>query len=369
MWQAFREAEISHLTRIGVGRKIIPTGLRDHANVPNRVVLAYERQKRKVSQNPYIFRTYKNLHRSEDKEEILDRNPGLAHDIPIWQVARATSAAPTYFEPLKTGDHEYLDGGMGANNPCEEIQGEVWRMNNNSKNCVRVILSIGTGRNNMVPFGGQGLSRYWHLFKWAQKRVTDSQEPHVRMKARAKRENFTYFRLNVEQGLDKIKLDEWRVKGELRTTVGRAVNRLRSLRKSSPHTRNSNKVRSDENSTAEKADCLPPKNKTLDSIRTNTNSYLAREDVKKWLRDCAEILVKIRRGRAEQDRQRWERACFGAWYQCRVPGCQRGEKEYDSPEALMSHLKSKHSASFSGANGWDEAKLNETVDKFKILVR
>jgi patatin-like phospholipase/acyl hydrolase len=38
-------------------------------------------------------------------------------DIKIWEAARATSAAPMYFKPMKVGDYELIDGGLGANNP------------------------------------------------------------------------------------------------------------------------------------------------------------------------------------------------------------------------------------------------------------
>lgn len=37
--------------------------------------------------------------------------------IEVWRAARATSAAPTYFESVKAGDEELVDGGLGANNP------------------------------------------------------------------------------------------------------------------------------------------------------------------------------------------------------------------------------------------------------------
>ena len=39
-----------------------------------------------------------------------------ADDIPVWKVARYTSAAPTYF----TECDEYVDGGLMANNPSHE---------------------------------------------------------------------------------------------------------------------------------------------------------------------------------------------------------------------------------------------------------
>ena len=64
-------------------------------------------------------------------------------DPPAWQVAAATSAAPTYFEPARVDgvDGEWLDGGVGANDPTpfaialalDERPEEVF------------VLSIGTG--------------------------------------------------------------------------------------------------------------------------------------------------------------------------------------------------------------------------------
>jgi patatin-like phospholipase/acyl hydrolase len=41
----------------------------------------------------------------------------------IWEVARATSAAASFFDPIKIGSHgtKFLDGGTGANNPIYEM--------------------------------------------------------------------------------------------------------------------------------------------------------------------------------------------------------------------------------------------------------
>ena len=43
----------------------------------------------------------------------------------IWQVARATSAAPTFFVPIEIGDVLYGDGGTGWNNPTKEAISEA----------------------------------------------------------------------------------------------------------------------------------------------------------------------------------------------------------------------------------------------------
>ena len=58
------------------------------------------------NREPAFLRSYKNTH-----------SPSLLPDIKIWEAARATSAAPSYFPSLKVGGYELVDGGLGANNP------------------------------------------------------------------------------------------------------------------------------------------------------------------------------------------------------------------------------------------------------------
>jgi len=55
---------------------------------------------------PVFLRSYKNpLEMSE------------LPNIKIWEAARATSAAPTYFTPMTVGNTTFVDGGLQANNP------------------------------------------------------------------------------------------------------------------------------------------------------------------------------------------------------------------------------------------------------------
>ena len=48
---------------------------------------------------------------------INDKHKSLIPDIKIWEAARATSAAPSYFAPVVVGKYKLIDGGLGANNP------------------------------------------------------------------------------------------------------------------------------------------------------------------------------------------------------------------------------------------------------------
>lgn len=306
------------------------------------MVIAFQEQRLSGMGLPYLFRTYDNLHKSEDAElQKWDRNPAQAHDIPIWQVARATAAAPTYFKPMVIDGLEYLDGGFGANNPCLEAYDEVKKMNNNAKRCVQYILSVGTGKNNEISrFKGDGIHRYLNYNNFARKWATNSEGIHEKIdKARCdleKSDAFEYCRLNVEEGLGRMRLDEWCTRPSFRSKAG-------------------------------------ARNKTLETIRKHTENYLANEKVQKNIKKCAKVLVEIRRERAESNPQRWERACFGAWYQCRVPGCPRGEKKYHQQKDIQKHLLHKHREIFGRSiDDTYEIERNElelVVNKCRIVIR
>ena len=345
----------------------------------------------------------------------------MAHDIPIWQVARATSAAPTYFKPPIIDGLEYVDGGFGANNPCVEIYEEVRKMNNDSKKSASTILSIGTGKNNETRrFKGTGFQRYLNYLNFARKWASDSEQTHLAMLKAKKEINFKYFRLNVEEGLDMMKLDEWRARGPVRTKLGEYIGAFRSPPRKDQHkddTTGGTSIASDPRGILlkEKHDGLPngsgtvheiedgdldhagqeakeeakeqasarefdsyadntkipkwfqPKNLTLESIRKYTEDYLRRPETVRMIKQCAKLLVDGRRGRAKSNPQRWERACFGTWYQCRESECPRGEKEYEERGQLRRHLLDKHKAKFTGGIE-GKPKLDEALDACKIVV-
>ncbi|CAO2648169.1 Nn.00g090910.m01.CDS01 [Neocucurbitaria sp. VM-36] len=65
-------------------------------------------------------------------------------DMKLWEAARATSAAPMYFAPMKVGDYELVDGGLGANNPLGWLWTEVLGVFGPARS-TDCFLSIGTG--------------------------------------------------------------------------------------------------------------------------------------------------------------------------------------------------------------------------------
>ncbi|KAL9099785.1 MAG: hypothetical protein Q9163_004758 [Psora crenata] len=377
------------------------------------VVIAFQEQIDGLTERPYLFRTYKNLRKGATKEEKkIDRNPGPAHDIPIWQVARATSAAPTYFKEAKIEGRKYLDGGFGANNPCREIYNEVRKMNNYNENCASTIISIGTGKNKKKRMASAkgikevfraGLGKFIDYENFARRWAADSETVHEDMISRGAAPNstFKYFRFNVEHGLDSMKLDDWRTRGRLRVGLGRCIGKTRSgwprskendvplddlsgkraVNGYASHHNNqkpgSSETHQDPPILVDAEASMPsnkiprwfqPRNNTLESIRSCTQAYLDEEDTKNGIAECARILVDGRRGRALADPHRWERACFGAWYQCSISGCQRGEKEYRERHNLERHMLDKHRDIHGKHDEEARKRLEKALDLCKVVV-
>ena len=104
------------------------------------------------------------------KSCIAKTNP--AYDFAIKDVARATSAAPTYFEPhqiLTASGRDYyalIDGGMFANNPAACALVEAMKCFHHAGEEEIVMVSLGTGaRISSIPFSK---ARFWGLAQWAK---------------------------------------------------------------------------------------------------------------------------------------------------------------------------------------------------------
>lgn len=87
------------------------------------------------------------------------------YDFPLWEVARATSAAPTYFEPWRVTDvagarsYPLVDGGIYANNPAMCAVAEAG-------SAARIVASLGTG-SQIRPYSYER-ARGWGQLEWAR---------------------------------------------------------------------------------------------------------------------------------------------------------------------------------------------------------
>lgn len=152
------------------------------------VVLAITKDN--VDARPTLFKTYDGTKSFED--------------CTIWQVARATSAATTFFKSIKCGrdEIEFIDAGFGYNNPCEVLIEEAKKTFPAAGEMQ--ILSIGTGLGDVVTIKDNRFSILNALKKMASssKQVADRLSDEYG-------NDCIYFRFNVDRGLQDITLADW----------------------------------------------------------------------------------------------------------------------------------------------------------------
>ena len=88
------------------------------------------------------------------------------HDLPMWMAGRATSAAPTYFEPARLQaqkERVMLDGGVFANNPAMCAFAEVVK---HRRTFDMQMLSLGTGTSTRAMAHHE--VKDWGLAQWAR---------------------------------------------------------------------------------------------------------------------------------------------------------------------------------------------------------
>ncbi len=116
---------------------------------PRAMAIAYDT----VTRNPLFFKSYKPEHA----------------DIPLWEVCRAATAAPTYFPAhLATVERRrraLIDGGVVANNPTACAVAEAVRLNGDASLAGIVLLSVGTGQTTR-PISEREATT-WGPLEWA----------------------------------------------------------------------------------------------------------------------------------------------------------------------------------------------------------
>jgi predicted acylesterase/phospholipase RssA len=158
----------------------------------------------------------------DTKDIVRLRSYGLPHEpnirATICQAALATSAATTFFDPVSIGNRSFADGGLGANNPVDEVEGEasnIWCSDNGDlKPLVKCFVSIGTGNPGKKAFKD---SMAGFLSETVVQIATETENAGKRFIARwaGHFDEKRYFRFNVEQGLQDIGLDEYKKKGAM----------------------------------------------------------------------------------------------------------------------------------------------------------
>jgi patatin-like phospholipase/acyl hydrolase len=105
------------------------------------------------------------------KPEIFKSNKADHQMLKLWEIAKASSSAPSYFPAhiLEYGGtkHPLVDGGVVANNPtaCAIAEGLVLNRSGGAKAEDFVVASFGTGQNTR-PIGIDD-ARTWGALQWA----------------------------------------------------------------------------------------------------------------------------------------------------------------------------------------------------------
>ncbi|MCJ1398485.1 hypothetical protein MMC11_001685 [Xylographa trunciseda] len=231
-----------------------------------------------------------------------------AQEFEIWEVARAATAAPFYFEQLKierpaSRKHMlFTDGGFDyTNNPTKEGIREIREAY--GIQATGAVISIGTARRD-EPSRRKGLFPIISRVKGIVNKATDPEGVHRDVQRDSEREGaeFWYRRLN-DAGALKIDLDEWKPKNHRFSRSGAAL----------------------------------AGSETIDTITNSFNKWY-REHGVGLLQGCAEELVARRVARTE-NAEKWEQYATNAQYKCHYVGC---EAKFISQSGFRDHLVHTH---------------------------
>ncbi|OAP63488.1 hypothetical protein AYL99_02715 [Fonsecaea erecta] len=130
----------------------------------------------------------------------------------IWEAALATSAAPSFFDPVQIGACSYVDGAIGANNPVSQVEDEaadIWcEETGRVQPLVKCFISVGTGHADFTTIKNSSLRSVAHSI---EKVATETKKTDNEFTGRWREHlDSRYFRFNVEEGLHSVRLAEYK---------------------------------------------------------------------------------------------------------------------------------------------------------------
>ncbi|KAK4239690.1 hypothetical protein C8A03DRAFT_13946 [Achaetomium macrosporum] len=139
----------------------------------------------------------------------------------IWEAARATTAASSFFKPQKlvspTEELTCIDAAIGVNNPVEYLLEEAVDEFGSGRR-LGCVVSIGTGTRGVrleAALGGlrnliQAPGYYINLIKTLKSTATDGEETHRRLQSRLLPFPGSYYRFNVPEAAELVKLHHYK---------------------------------------------------------------------------------------------------------------------------------------------------------------
>ena len=240
------------------------------------VICSIQSSNNGIFKKPYLFCSYK--YSSDGK------------NLGVWDVARATSAAPFQLEPVTLGSALYYDATKGIDSSTMYVLNEVERAEG-CPNTIATLLSVDLRspkaerqhkKRGSMTLSDQGPRRHDII--------------HQSLLDRSKRGSFQYYRLDLSEHLNARRFEE----------------------------------------VSSKSNCKKAVKETQEIIA----DYLSQGHVKADLRQIADDLVKFRLQRART--MQWERFATGVIYRCPVKGCHQSSLRFEDRGDLLDHLREVH---------------------------
>ncbi|KAH6845340.1 hypothetical protein B0I37DRAFT_182169 [Chaetomium sp. MPI-CAGE-AT-0009] len=154
--------------------------------------------------------------------------------VKIWEAARATTAASSFFKPQELGKGAsarlYIDAAVGVNNPVNILLEEAVKELGSGRR-LGCVVSIGTGTRDVKlerSIGGfgslvkfRGLVYYIHLVNTLKNLATDGEASHRQLLSRLLAFPGSYYRFNVPEAAAQVKLHHYQKIPELKSSTAR----------------------------------------------------------------------------------------------------------------------------------------------------
>ena len=159
--------------------------------------------------HPRLFRSY-----------TVRENAGT--NCKIWEAARATTAAPTFFKRMTIMDdggarEDFLDGGLRFNNPAQLVLSEAFTVFGGASK-LGCLISIGTGHPGTIGLSQPDAFQKilpTEMIGVLKQIATNCEQTAYELAGRFRQLPNRYFRYSVSHGVGSISLEEWKKMDEV----------------------------------------------------------------------------------------------------------------------------------------------------------